>query len=120
MQVLDIVKGTDPTTRFRIRGGEARKPINGETASVVSGRVGRIRKRLLPQFYVEFPGVEFDASEEVCSCAVDPGFGYDATGLECRRFVVEVVDDGVQDLWREGTRHRWQGPAEPLDAGFGS
>jgi hypothetical protein len=91
VQVFEVVKGTDPATRFRIRGGE----INGETASVVSGRVGRIRKRLLPQFDVEFPGVEFDASEEVCSCAVDPGFGYDATGFECRRFVVEVVEDGV-------------------------
>jgi hypothetical protein len=95
VQVFDIMKGTDPTTRFRIRGGDTRKPINEEMVSVVSGRVGRIRKRLLPQFYVEFPGVEFDASEEVCSCTVDPGFGYDAAGFERRRFVVEVVDDGV-------------------------
>jgi hypothetical protein len=95
VQVFEVVKGTDPTTRFRIHGGDARKPINGEMARVVSGRVGRIRKRLLPQFDVELSGVEFDASEEVCSCAVDPGFGDDATGFECRRFVVEVVEDGV-------------------------
>ena len=47
---------------------------NGETAHVVSERGGRIQKPLLPQLDVEFPGVESDTSEEVCSCPMNPGF----------------------------------------------
>ena len=33
---------------------------------------------------------------------MDPRFGDDATGFERRRFVVQMVDDEVEDLWREG------------------
>jgi hypothetical protein len=87
-KVYDIVKGADPTTLIRIRGGDDWNATNGETARVVSGRVGRIRKRLLPQFDVGFRGVEFDASEEVFSRPRNPRFGDDATRFERRRFVV--------------------------------
>jgi hypothetical protein len=72
MQVYDIVKGADPTTRILIRGDGDVKATNGEGACVVSGRVGRIRKRLLPQFDVGFRGVELDTSEEVFSCTMNP------------------------------------------------
>lgn len=71
-QVCDFAKGTDPTTQIRICGGNDCKTENGETASVVSGRVGRIRKRLLPSFDVGFLGVEFDTSEEMFSCPKNP------------------------------------------------
>jgi hypothetical protein len=87
MQVYDIVKCADPTTRIRVCDGDDRKAMNGEGACVVSGRVGRIRKRLLPQFEVGFRSVESDASEEVFSCPMNPRFGDDATCFEGRRFV---------------------------------
>ena len=46
--------------------------------------------------------MELDAGEEVGSRPMDPRFGDDATGFERRRFVMEMVDDEVEDLWREG------------------
>ena len=71
VQVYDVVKGADPTTCIRICGGDKRKTTNGETARVVSGGVGRVRKRLLPQVDVGWGG-EFDAGEEVFSRPMDP------------------------------------------------
>ena len=81
------LKGADPTTRIHIRDGNGRNASDGETAREVSGRGGRIQKRLLPQVDVGFRSVEFDASEEVDSCPMNPGFGDDATRFERRRFV---------------------------------
>jgi hypothetical protein len=62
--------------------------MNGESERVVGGRGGRIRKRLLPQLDVRFLGVEFDASKEVFSRPMNPGFGNDATRFERLGFVV--------------------------------
>ena len=87
VQMYEVVKGADQTTRIHIRSGDGRNATDGETARVVSGRGGRIRKRLLPQVDVGFRSVEFDASEEVDSCPMNPGFGDDATRFERRRFV---------------------------------
>jgi hypothetical protein len=106
MKLYHVVKCTDPATRICIRGGDGRKPTNEEMACVVSRRAGRIRERLLPQFDVGFRGVEFDASEEVFSCPVNPRLGGDAARFECSGFGVEMVDNRVEDLWREGGRHR--------------
>ena len=66
-QVGDIAKGVDPTARIHIRGSDGRKTENGEVASVMSGRVGRIWKGLLPKFNVGFLETKFDASEKVFS-----------------------------------------------------
>ena len=55
----------------------------------VSGRVGRIRKGLLPPFDGGFSDVELDMSEKVFSCPRNPRF----------------VDDEIEYLWREETRH---------------
>ena len=52
-QVYDIVKGVDPSARVCICSSNDWKTDNGEAASVVSGRVGRIGKGLLPPFDVE-------------------------------------------------------------------
>jgi hypothetical protein len=106
VQMYEVVKGADPTTHICICGGDDRNAPNVESESVVGGRVGRIRKRLFPQLDVRCPVMEFDASKEVGSRPMNPGFGDDATRLERRRFVVQVVDDMVEDLWREGGRHR--------------
>jgi len=64
-QPYDIMKGADPTTHTHICGSDDRDTINKETACVAGGRVGRVRKGLLPEFDVGFLGVEFDVSEEV-------------------------------------------------------
>jgi hypothetical protein len=88
VEVYDIVKGGDPTTRIRICGGDDWNARDGETARVVSGRVGRIREGLLPPFDGGIPGAEFDAGEEVYSRPRDPRFGDDATGFERHWFVV--------------------------------
>jgi hypothetical protein len=54
VQVCDIVKGADPTTHIRISGVDDREAVKGEMTRVMSRRVGRVRKRLLPQLDVEF------------------------------------------------------------------
>ena len=105
VQMYEVVKGVDPATCACIRGGDGRNAMNRETARVVSGRGGRIRKRLLPPFDVGFPGMEFDASEEVNSCPMNPGFGGEATRFERCRFVVQMVDGEVEEFWREGRQH---------------
>jgi hypothetical protein len=86
VQVYKVVKGADPITRIRIFGGDDREAMDGETARVVSGGVGRIRKRLLPLSDVGVRGMEFDASEEVFSCPMNPRFGDDAARLKPGRF----------------------------------
>ena len=88
VEVYDIVKGGDPTTRIRICGGDEREAADGEMAGVASGRVGRIREGLLPPFDGGFLGAEFDACEEVYSRPLDLRFGDDATGFERHLFVV--------------------------------
>jgi hypothetical protein len=88
VQAYHVVKCADPTTCARVSGGNEREIANGECARVVGGRVGRIRKRRLPQFDVGFRGMEFDAGEEVSPCPINPRFGDDATGFERKRFIV--------------------------------
>jgi hypothetical protein len=90
VQVYDVVKCADPATPIPICGGECRETRNEETASVVSGRAGRIRERLLPQLQVGggCQEAKFDGGEEVRSCPMNPRFGDDTTRFERRRFVV--------------------------------
>ena len=88
IQVYQVVKCADPTTLIYICGSDSRDTTDGETARVVSGRVGGVWKRLLPQFGMESRGREFNAGEEVGSCPLNPRFGDDATGFECCRSVV--------------------------------
>ena len=71
-KVCNVVKGVNPTTRTRIRSGDIQVALNGESARVVSGRVGGIRKGLLPPFNRGVVGVEFDTSEEVFSRLRNP------------------------------------------------
>jgi hypothetical protein len=86
-QVYEVVEGAGPTAQIRICGGDDRGATNKEVARVVSGRAGRIWKRLLPQFNGGYRGIELDASKEVGSRPVDPGFGDDATSFERLRLV---------------------------------
>jgi hypothetical protein len=106
VQMCDVVKGADPTTHIRICSGGGREAIDEETACVMSGRGGCVRKRLLPQFDMGSRGVKFDASEEVPPCPLHPQLGDEATCFERRPFVTYVVEDEVEDLRREGGRHR--------------
>ena len=48
VQVYEVGECADPTTRVRICGGDGPKTMDSETARVVSGGVGRIRKCFLP------------------------------------------------------------------------
>ena len=73
-QVYEVVEGVGPATKIRICGGDGRGATNEEVARVVSGGAGRIWKRLLPQFNGGDRGIELDASEEVGSRPVNPGF----------------------------------------------
>jgi hypothetical protein len=73
---------------------------------VVGARVGRIRKRRLPQFDVGCRGMEFDAGKEVSSCPINPRFGDDAIHSKRSRFVMQMVDDEIENLLWEGGRHR--------------
>jgi hypothetical protein len=47
-QVYDIVKGANPTAHARICTSDDWETSNVETARVASGRIGRVRKGLLP------------------------------------------------------------------------
>ena len=87
VQAHNVLKGADPITRTPTCGGGGRNTTNGESARIVSGRGGRVRERLLPQLDVGFRGVEFDASEEVDPCPMNPGFRDDATCFKRCRFV---------------------------------
>ena len=69
-QVNNTVEGANPVAR--ICSGDNPKTTNEETAGVVSGGVGRIRKGLLPQFKVRFFGAEFDISKQVFSGPRNP------------------------------------------------
>ena len=88
MQMYEVPKGASPTTHIHIRGGDVRNAMKGETTCVASGRVRRIRKCLLPQLDLGFPGVEVDVSEEVPPRGMNPRFGDDTTRFERRPFVV--------------------------------
>ena len=68
------VEGTNPRMRICTCGSEDRGVEDRETARVVSGRIGRVRKGLHPRVDGGFYGVKIDASEEMCSGARDPGF----------------------------------------------
>ena len=71
----------------------------------MSGRVGRIRKNVLPQFDVGFQG-EFEVSEKVLSCSMNPRLGGEAAGFESTWLVAKEADDEIEHLWGEGGRHR--------------
>ena len=88
VEVCEVLKRADPTAHISICSGDGRNTTDGETARVVSGRAGRIRKRLLPQLDVGFQSVEFERSEQVDSRPLDPRLGDDAARLERNRFVV--------------------------------
>ena len=51
LQVYDTAKRSNPTTHVCVCRSDDRKPAKSETAGVISGRVGRIWKGLLPQLY---------------------------------------------------------------------
>ena len=54
MQVHEVVKGADPTTHTPICGGDDREAVDEDTARVVGGGFGRIRRCLLPQLGMGF------------------------------------------------------------------
>jgi len=60
--------------------------MNEETTCMVSGRVGRIWKYLLPPAEEEW--TEPDVSEEVFSGPRNPRFGNSATGFEHVSFIL--------------------------------
>ena len=77
-----------------------------ETARVVGGGVGRIREGFHPRFESGSEETELDAVEKVHSGPRNPRLGNEATCLERGGFIVQMVDDEVEDLRREGGRHR--------------
>lgn len=82
---------------------------------MISGRVGRIWKGLHPRLD-GFRSPDEDGSEKVPSGPRDPHFGNEATRFERGRFVVQMVDDEVEDLWRQGGQHRGFHARVVLDA----
>jgi len=52
--VYDVVKDLNPATHIPACDVNARDAVNDEFAREVGGRVGRIRKCLLPEFRVGF------------------------------------------------------------------
>ena len=69
----------------------------------MSEGVGRIRKGLFPQLDSDL-GMESDVSEKMLLSSRNPRFKDDAARLERNRFIVQVVGDKIEQLWREGAR----------------
>ena len=70
MQAHDAMEGANPN-HICSCGGDIRNATNEETARVVSGRVGRIRKGPIPPLDVGL--AVFDMGEQVLSCPGNPG-----------------------------------------------
>jgi len=67
--------------------------------------VRNIRESLLPRFEFTW-GMELDTSEQVLSSTRSLWFGDKATLFECLSFVMQEVDDVVEDfLWEIRLRH---------------
>jgi hypothetical protein len=62
--------------------------------------IGGIQEGFLPQFEV-FWRREIDIGEKMLSGARNPWFGDDATILERLWFVMQEVDDVIEDFWWE-------------------
>jgi hypothetical protein len=104
VQVYEVVEGADPTTHILICSGDDRNVTNRESARVASGRGGRIRKGLLPPIDRGCWGIEVNTSKEVRSRSLNPRFGDDATRFERRRFIVQMINNVVEDL-SPGAQH---------------
>ena len=74
--------------------------VHDQRSSVVRGRVGGVRKRVLPSHDVEI-AFELDGGKDVFSASSGPRFRNDGTCLERAWLVAELVDDGVPKLRRE-------------------
>lgn len=74
--------------------------FHGQRSNVVSGRVARVRERVLPGDKVGIAD-EPDGREDVFSAPGGPRFGNDGARFECVWLVGEFVDDVVPKLWRQ-------------------
>ena len=79
--MYDMAEDVNPAANIYTCICDTRKVTKRETASVVGGKLGRIRKGLPPPFDVRFVD-EFDMSEEAFLCARNPRFRDEATGFE--------------------------------------
>jgi len=87
-------------------GGGGPTVEDPKSLNVVGGRVQWVWKGLHPRSNDGTVLTELDTGEKVLSGPRNPRFGDDPTGFECCWFAVQVVDDEVEDLWREGAGHR--------------
>ena len=106
LQIRDIVEGVNPGMAIRNRDGVRVAMRKAKTARVTSGRIGRFREGFHPRFESGSGRTELDAVEKVYSGPRNPRLRDKATCPERSRFIVQMADDEVEDLWGEGERHR--------------
>ena len=105
-QTCDTRKCLNPTILFCVCCRKASGALDQQGTRVIRGGVGRIRECRLPRLE-GFGRRELDIGEEVLSSARNPRLGDEAAVPECLWFIVQVVDDMIEDFWREGwRRHR--------------
>ena len=122
LQPHDTRKGANPTTLFRICHCDNLRALNRKDVCMVRRGVGRIRERRLPRLEA-FGRRKLDVGEEVLSGTRNPRFGDEAAIPECIRFIVQVVDDVVEDFCRKGGfpfRHRHFFPEVKTSASAGA
>ena len=63
--------------------------------------------------------VELHVGEKVFSRPRNPQFGDEAARFERVWFIVEMVDDEIENFWGEGARHIgfWQGATGGVESG---
>ena len=105
-QFHDLVEGVNPGKRIGNRNSDHFEIPEVETARVMGGGVGRIREGVHPRFESGSGQTELDVVEKVYSGPRNPRLGNEATFPERGGFIVQMVDDEVEDLWREEGRHR--------------
>ena len=106
MRFHDMVEGVNPGKRIGNCRNYYFEMGKVETACVMGRGVGRIRGGSHPRFKSESGRTELDTVEKVYSGARNPRLGNEATGPERRGLIVQMASDEVEDLWREGGRHR--------------
>ena len=100
VQVHSARKGPNPAALVRVRRRDDLRAPNHQGVRVVRRGIGGIQEGFLPRFEV-FWGREIDIGEKMLSDARDPWFGDDAAIPQRLWFVMQEVDDVIEDFWWE-------------------
>ena len=101
-QFHDIAEGANPGKRVRNCESNRFEIGKVETARVMGGGAERIRESCHSRFESGSGHNEHDTLEKMYSSLWNPQLGGEAIFPERIQFIVQMVDDEVEDFWLEG------------------